>query len=130
MRFGVHGVANRSEPPVFRLDCRLRFVRTLPCRHGYTPYVLASQLLQRLQCASWYVSHPRAAAAPQEGKTALHWASQFGEAGLLHELLGPGAAGDVNSADEAGNTPLHLAALNNHLCASLRRPPTHCNACT
>ena len=67
-----------------------------------------------------------AAAAVQEGKTALHWAAQFGEPGLLHELLGPSAAADVNSADEAGNTPLHLAALNDHLCAPLRASTSTC----
>ena len=52
----------------------------------------------------------------QAGKTALHWAAQFGEAQLLHELMR--TADDVNQRDEAGNTPLHLAALNGHLCAS------------
>lgn len=50
----------------------------------------------------------------QAGKTALHWAAQFGEARLLHELMR--TADDVNPRDEAGNTPLHLAALNAHLC--------------
>ena len=49
------------------------------------------------------------------GKAALHWAAQFGEARLLHELLR--SAADINAADGAGNTALHLAALNNHLCA-------------
>ena len=77
-------------------------------------------LTPRLRCCS-----------AQEGKSALHWAAQFGEPGLLHELLGPSAAADVNSADEAGNTPLHLAALNDHLCVvskfplSARNPPHH-----
>jgi len=58
----------------------------------------------------------------QAGKTALHWAAQFGEAQLLHELIR--TAEDVNPLDEAGNTPLHLAALNGHLCAS--SPLTPC----
>ena len=74
-------------------------------------------------CAPSNMSHAARLLLSQEGKTALHWAAQFGEAGLLHDLLGPRAAGDVNSADEAGNTPLHLAALNNHLCVAPRLPP-------
>ncbi len=48
----------------------------------------------------------------QEGKAPLHWAAQFGEAAALRRLLG--LALDVSSRDAAGNSPLHLAALNGH----------------
>ena len=64
---------------------------------------------------TWRLSNPRVGRS-QAGKTALHWAAQFGEAQLLHELMR--TADDVNPRDDAGNTPLHLAALNGHLCAS------------
>ena len=63
-------------------------------------------LTPRLRCCS-----------AQEGKSALHWAAQFGEPGLLHELLGPSAAADVNSADEAGNTPLPTSPPSTTTCA-------------
>lgn len=49
----------------------------------------------------------------QEGKGPLHWAAQFGEAATLARLLA--VAVDPSPRDGAGNTPLHLAALNSHM---------------
>jgi ankyrin repeat protein len=63
------------------------------------------------------------------GKSALHWAAQFGESRLLHELLR--SVVDNNAVDGAGNTPLHLAALNGHLCALSHVAPllNSCKCC-
>lgn len=48
----------------------------------------------------------------QDGKGPLHWAAQFNEAAALQKLLQ--ASLDASPKDAAGNTPLHLAALNSH----------------
>jgi ankyrin repeat protein len=48
----------------------------------------------------------------QDGKGPLHWAAQFGEAATLQQLLQ--TALDASPGDAAGNTPLHLAAINSH----------------
>ena len=48
----------------------------------------------------------------QGGKLLLHWAAQFGQAELCELLLKSNPHTDVQ--DERGNTPLHLAACNNH----------------
>ena len=48
----------------------------------------------------------------QAGKLPMHWAAQLGEG--VHELLQSGADEQVHMKDGQGNTPLHLAALNNH----------------
>lgn len=129
IRFGVPSLADICKALCGRAFEGTKIFQDIPVATTLQ-FVASADTARAAACSTVRASPRPTAAAPQEGKTALHWAAQFGEAGLLHELLGPGAAGDVNSADEAGNTPLHLAALNNHLCASLRRPPTHCNACT
>ena len=48
----------------------------------------------------------------QGGKLLLHWAAQFGHAELCELLLKSNPHTDAQ--DERGNTPLHLAACNNH----------------
>lgn len=48
----------------------------------------------------------------QGGKLVLHWAAQFGYAELCKRLLEASPLVDI--PDERGNTPLHLAALNDH----------------
>lgn len=59
----------------------------------------------------------------QVGKGSLHWAAQFGETAVLQWLLV--RAVDANAKDGAGNSPLHLAALNGHTCA----PPSPARTC-
>lgn len=56
----------------------------------------------------------------QMGKTALHWAAQYGEGVLLGTLLRTAAG--INAQEGSGNTPLHLAALNGHLCVPHAKP--------
>ncbi|CAL8464474.1 g4009 [Coccomyxa elongata] len=46
------------------------------------------------------------------GKKLLHWAAQFGDLGLVKRLLENNPISDVG--DSRGNSPLHLAVLNNH----------------
>lgn len=56
----------------------------------------------------------------QGGKTPLHWAAQFGEESACRFVLEMSPS--VDCKDGLGNTPLHLAALNDHLCALLGLP--------
>ncbi|BDA49640.1 probable Ankyrin repeat domain-containing protein 54 at N-terminal half [Coccomyxa sp. Obi] len=46
------------------------------------------------------------------GKKLLHWAAQFGDLGLVRRLLENNPVSDFG--DSRGNSPLHLAVLNNH----------------
>ena len=48
----------------------------------------------------------------QGGKLVLHWAAQFGHAELCKAILESLPLADFR--DERGNTPLHLAACNDH----------------
>jgi ankyrin repeat protein len=49
----------------------------------------------------------------ENGKTALHWAGQEGNEGLVALLLAKGA--QASSRDDHGRTPLRLAARNGHM---------------
>ena len=51
-------------------------------------------------------------AAPDEGRTALHWAANNGFVDVIEALLNAGA--DVDRQDNSGSTALHLAATMNH----------------
>lgn len=49
-------------------------------------------------------------AATSEGKTAIHYATQFGQEEIVHYLLQCNAKDLLNKPDKMGWTPLHFAA--------------------
>ena len=53
----------------------------------------------------------------QDGSTALHYASAFGQTHVLEALTAAGCA--VDARDSAHNTPLHLAAGAPNLASNL-----------
>ncbi|GJC94752.1 ankyrin repeat protein [Colletotrichum higginsianum] len=55
-------------------------------------------------------------AACSEGQTALHWSAKYGRDYLVDMLLRSGADPDCKDLEE--NTPLHLAVMGEHICAT------------
>jgi ankyrin repeat protein len=78
--------------------------------------MMASQLPNNsgIRCVEVLVQHPISADVNlrgRHGRSALHFAAEFNNGGVLNLLLDKGA--ELNAKDSNGDTPLMMAAANN-----------------